>query len=279
VRGEVQIVDMDLTQAITLGAVQGITEFLPISSTAHLILVPWLMGWSDPGASFDVALHLGTLVALLFYFRADWLGLLTSGIGYLGGNRTNPTGRLAIFIVLATIPGAAIGALFQHQIETVLRSPLIISITLIALALILVLAERVGRHTTDLDHITLPDALTVGFAQALALIPGVSRSGVTITAGLFRGMTRASAARFSFFLSTPIIAGAVAKKFLDIYKEGLPTADFTPFIAGILVSGVVGYLSIAFLIKYLSTHNTYVFVYYRIALGILVFVAFLGGFR
>jgi undecaprenyl-diphosphatase len=270
---------MDLTQAITLGAVQGITEFLPISSTAHLILVPWLMGWSDPGASFDVALHLGTLVALLFYFRADWLGLVTSGLGYLGGNRTNPTGRLAIYIVLATIPGAAAGALFQHQIETTLRSPLIISVTLILLALVLVVAERVGRHKTDLDHITLPDALAVGFAQALALIPGVSRSGVTITAGLFRGLTRASAARFSFFLSTPIIAGAVAKKFLDIYKEGLPTSDLTPFIAGILVSGIVGYLSIAFLIKYLSTHNTYVFVYYRIALGILVFVAFLGGFR
>ena len=270
---------MDLTQAITLGAVQGITEFLPISSTAHLILVPWLMGWPDPGATFDVALHLGTLVALILYFRNDWLGLITSGIGWLRGDRTDPTGHLAIYIVLATIPGALLGALFQHQIETALRSPLIISITLVALALLLVLAERVGRQTTDIKHITLPDSLTVGFAQALALVPGVSRSGITITAGLFRGMTRATAARFSFFLSTPIIAGAVAKKFLDLFKEGIPSGATMPFIAGILVSGVVGYLSIAFLIRYLSTHNTYVFIYYRIALGFLVFLAFLGGFR
>jgi undecaprenyl-diphosphatase len=270
---------MDLTQAVTLGAVQGITEFLPVSSTAHLILVPWIMGWPDPGARFDVALHLGTLVALVLYFRNDWLGLLTSGIGWLRGNRTDPTGRLAIYIVLATIPGALAGALFQKQIESTLRSPLIISIALIALALVLVFAERIGRHTKDLDKITLSDGLTVGFAQALALVPGVSRSGVTITAGLFRGMTRKAAARFSFFLSTPIIAGAVAKKFLDIIKEGLPSNDSLPFVAGIVVSGIVGYLSISFLIRYLSTHNTYVFIYYRIALGILVFLAFLGGFR
>src|SRR4051812_24752023 len=185
---------MDLTQAITLGAVQGITEFLPISSTAHLILVPWLMHWPDPGATFDVALHLGTLVALLLYFRADWIGLITSGIGWLRGDRTNPTGRLAIYIVLATIPGAALGALFQHQIESTLRSPLIISFTLIALALLLVFAERVGQQAKDLKQITLPDAITVGFAQALALVPGVSRSGITITAGLFRGLNRATAA-------------------------------------------------------------------------------------
>jgi undecaprenyl-diphosphatase len=270
---------MDLTQAITLGAVQGITEFLPISSTAHLILVPWFMGWPDPGATFDVALHFGTLIALLLYFRHEWLGLATSGIGWLRGDRTNPTGRLAIYIVLATIPGAILGALFQRQIESTLRSPLIISFTLVGLALLLVYAEKIGKQTTDIKHITLPDSLTVGFAQALALVPGVSRSGITITAGLFRGMTRATAARFSFFLSTPIIAGAVAKKFLDLFKEGLPSGATTPFVAGILVSGIVGYLSISFLIRYLSTHNTYVFIYYRIALGILVLLAFLGGFR
>jgi undecaprenyl-diphosphatase len=270
---------MDLTQAITLGAVQGITEFLPISSTAHLILVPWAMGWPDPGTTFDVALHLGTLIALLLYFRNDWWGLITSGIGWLRGDRANPTGRLAIYIALATIPGAVLGALFEHQIESALRSPLVISFTLIALALLLAFAERVGRQSNDIDHITLPDSLTVGFAQALALVPGVSRSGITITAGLFRGMTRATAARFSFFLSTPIIAGAVAKKSLDLYKEGLPSGNTMPFVAGILVSGIVGYLAIAFLIRYLSTHNTYIFIYYRIALGIIVFLAFLGGFR
>lgn len=271
---------MDLTQAITLGVVQGVTEFLPVSSTAHLILVPWLMGWADPGVAFDVALHLGTLIALLLYFRNDWLGLATSGLRWLGGNRTDPNGRLAFYIVVSTIPAAIAGALFEKQVETTLRSPLVIGSMLIGLALVLVVAERVGRRVTDLDHMTLGDGLTVGFAQALALIPGVSRSGVTITAGLFRGMTRQAAARFSFFLSTPIIAGAIAKKFIDIARHGMPPGESTSaFVAGVVVSGIVGYLSIAFMIRYLSTHNTYVFIYYRIALGVAVFLAFLGGFR
>jgi undecaprenyl-diphosphatase len=270
---------MDLTQAITLGAVQGITEFLPISSTAHLILVPKILGWDEPSPTFDVALHLGTLVALVLYFRNEWLGLATSGIRWLGGNRTDPKGRLAIYIVLATIPAALAGAFFEKQIESFFRGPLTISIALVALALVLVWAEKVGRQSTDLDHITLPDSLTVGFAQALALIPGVSRSGVTITAGLFRGLTRQSAAKFSFFLSTPIIAGAVAKKLIEIARSGLTATESHAFLAGIIVSGIVGYLAIAMMIRYLSTHSMYVFIYYRIALGIGVFLAFLGGFR
>jgi undecaprenyl-diphosphatase len=211
-----------------------------------LILVPKILGWDEPSPTFDVALHLGTLVALVLYFRNEWLGLATSGIRWLGGNRTDPKGRLAIYIVLATIPAALAGAFFEKQIESFFRGPLTISIALVALALVLVWAEKVGRQSTDLDHITLPDSLTVGFAQALALIPGVSRSGVTITAGLFRGLT---------------------------------ATESHAFLAGIIVSGIVGYLAIAMMIRYLSTHSMYVFIYYRIALGIGVFLAFLGGFR
>lgn len=270
---------MDLTQAITLGAVQGLTEFLPVSSTAHLILIPALLGWKDPGATFDVALHLGTLVALLLYFRSEWLGLFRSGIGYLTGNRNDPKGRLAIYLVIATIPAAVAGALFEKHVESTLRSPLIIAATLITLALVLMVAEKIGRRITELDGITFGDSMIIGFAQALALIPGVSRSGITITAGLFRGMTRQAAARFSFFLSTPIIAGAAAKKLIEILHEGIPGGESMPFAAGIVVSGIVGYFAIAFLIRYLSTNNMYVFIYYRVALGIAVLLAFLGGFR
>jgi len=270
---------MDILQAIIFGAVQGITEFLPISSTAHLILLPWFMGWTDPGLSFDVALHLGTLVALLIYFRVEWLNLARSTARLLRGRVQDADARMALFIILGTIPGALGGLLFEDVVETTLRSPVVISITLIVLALVLVIAERRGRRETDLNSMSLTDALTVGFAQAIALIPGVSRSGVTITAGLFRGMTREAAARFSFFLSTPIIAGAVGKKLFDIAAEGLPAAEAPAFVVGIISAGVVGYASIAFLLRYLATHDTFAFIYYRIGLGIVVYLAFWSGFR
>ena len=270
---------MNFIQAIVFGAVQGLTEFLPISSTAHLILLPWFMGWPDPGLSFDVALHLGTLVALLIYFWNDWIALARSSLNLVRGNTNDPNARMAFFIVVATIPGGLAGALFESKVETVLRSPLIISFTLIALALVLAGAELKGRRKKDLGQMSLIDALTVGLAQAIAIIPGVSRSGVTITAALFKGIKRDAAARFSFYLSTPIIAGAVAKKMLDIAKAGFTVDQITPFIVGIVSAGIVGYLSIAFLLRYLQTHNTFLFVYYRIALGIVVYLAFWSGFR
>ncbi len=270
---------MTIIQAIVFGSVQGLTEFLPISSTAHLILLPWFMGWPDPGLSFDVALHLGTLIALLIYFRKDWIALIRSSLKLVRGNISDPDARMAFFIIVATIPGAVAGALFESKVETVLRSPLIISFTLIALALVLVAAELKGKRIKDLEQISLSDAVTVGVAQAIAIVPGVSRSGVTITAALFKGIKRDAAARFSFYLSTPIIGGAVAKKILDIAGQGVTADQMMPFIVGILASGIVGYLSIAFLLRYLQTHNTFVFVYYRIVLGIIVYLAFWSGFR
>ncbi len=270
---------MTIFQAIILGAVQGVTEFLPISSTAHLILLPWAVGWPDPGLSFDVALHLGTLVALLIYFRADWLALAGSAVGILQGRTKSSDARMVMLIIAATIPGGIAGALFEHKVEDALRDPQIIALMLIGMALVLAAAELLGRRKKSLDEISWPDAMTVGIAQAFAIIPGVSRSGVTITAGLFRSFRRETAAKFSFFLSTPIIAGAVAKKTLDVVKSGAGWDQLTPFMAGILASGIVGYLSIAFMMRYLQTHTTFLFVYYRVALGVVVLLAFWFGFR
>jgi undecaprenyl-diphosphatase len=270
---------MTTFQAIVFGTVQGLTEFLPISSTAHLILLPWALGWPDPGLSFDVALHLGTLIALLIYFRTDWMALIGSALGVLRGRTQGPDARMAMMIVVATIPGAFAGALFEHRVEDALRAPQVIALMLIALALVLVVAELICRRKKSLDEISWTDAVTVGVAQALAIVPGVSRSGVTISAGLLRNMKRDTAAKFSFYLSTPLIAGAVAKRTLEVFKAGATIEQLTPFIVGILVSGVVGYLAIAFMLRYLQTRTTYLFVYYRIALGIAVFLAIWTGIR
>ena len=262
---------IDIFQAIILGAVQGVTEFLPISSRAHLILIPWLLGWPDPGLTFDVALHLGTLAALLIYFRKDWIYLTMSAFRLLEGDTENPDARLALFIILATIPGGIAGLLFEQMAEEI-STPTVIATTLIVLALLLRAAELSGQRKTDLETMTLSDALMIGLAQTLAIIPGVSRSGVTITAGLFRGMTRKAAAQYSFLLSAPIIGGAVAKKLIDIAAEGLPPGQGLPFAVGIIVSAFFGFISIAALMRYLQTRSTFVFIHYRIALGIVVLI-------
>jgi undecaprenyl-diphosphatase len=264
-------------QAVILGFVQGATEFLPISSTAHLALVPWFFGWADPGLGFDIVLHLGTLVALLLYFRTEWLALLAGGIDLLRGRRDQANARMIQYIVVGTIPALIAGALLADFADTTLRKPPLIAAALILLAGALVVAERTGKRTTSLDKMAFADAVYVGCAQAMAIVPGVSRSGVTITAALSRGMTREAAARFSFLLSTPIIGAAIAKALLDGFRHGFPSVPMSSAIAGIVVSGIVGYLSIAFLIRYLATHNTYVFVIYRVVLGVVVLAAYFRG--
>jgi len=265
-------------QAIILGAVQGATEFLPISSTAHLALVPWFFGWADPGLGFDVALHIGTLVALIVYFRVQWIELIQGAIDLFRGRRNQNT-TLVLHLIAATIPALVVGALLSDFADSTLRHPLIIASALIVLALVLVAAERSGKRRTALKDMTFADAMSVGCAQALAIIPGVSRSGVTITAALFRGMTREAAARFSFLMSTPVIGAAVSKSIVDGFRHGFPAVAPEAAAAGILVSLIVGYVSIAFLLRYLATNNTYVFVYYRIALGLLVIAAFFKGMK
>jgi undecaprenyl-diphosphatase len=254
---------MELLQAIVLGAVQGLTEFLPISSSGHLVLIPWFFHWKDLGQTFDVALHLGTLLALLFYFWRDWLSIIRRW--------REP---LLWFLLIGCVPAAVFGYLFEDYFETVFRSPVIISVLVIVFGLVLYYAERRGRKVRDLSSVNLGDALFIGFAQALALMPGVSRSGITITAGLFAGMKRETAARFSFLLSMPIVAGAGVLKMRNIFQEGMPGTEAVFFIVGILTSAVFGFLTIKFLLNYLQRHSFGIFVWYRIAFGAAMLLAF-----
>jgi len=293
---------MPLYQAIVLAVVQGLTEFLPVSSTAHLWLVPWILKWDDPGLTFDVALHAGTLVAVFLYFWRYWLEMIRMVLGINVGiasgpatpgtppvqsvNRTariqNPksTGgsmaplgenrQLLWFLVIATIPGGIAGFLFERAADEKLRSPFIIGPALIIVGLLMWAGERVGRENHDLGQVSLLDSILVGVAQAFAVIPGVSRSGSTMTAGLFRGMNRETAARFSFLLSTPLIAGACLKKGWEIHHAGLSRDMRMPFLLGIIVSAIVGYAVIAVLMRYLERRTFAVFVVYRVILGVIL---------
>ncbi|MGE5381344.1 MAG: undecaprenyl-diphosphatase UppP [Methylocystaceae bacterium] len=255
---------MSIIEAIIMGLVQGIGEFLPISSSAHLVLVPWLFKWPDPGLTFDVGLHIGTLIAVLAFFWKDWIKLLK---GAFSGMRTTE-GRLFWFLVLATIPGAAVGFALESKAETVFRTPELIAIMLIIMGLILYWADRRGKKEVELEHIKLGTALTIGLSQALAIIPGVSRSGVTMTAALLLGLKREEAARFSFLLSTPIIFGAGIMKVPDVVSH--PELITTHFMIGIVVSAIAGLLSIGFLLKFLQTRNFLPFAWYRFILGAVV---------
>ena len=275
---------MPIYQAVVLAIVQGLTEFLPVSSTAHLWLVPWLLKWKDPGLTFDVALHAGTLVAVLAYFWRYWVEMIVRGFG-LGGGSTAPgvsvashsaredlsqNPRLLWYMAVATIPGALAGWRFERAAEEQLRSPMIVGVALIAVGVLMGAGDWLGKRERDLGHVGFLDSFLVGVAQAFAVIPGVSRSGITMTAGLFQKMKRETAARFSFLLSTPIIAGAALKKGMEIRHEGLPQNMHLPFLCGIIVSALVGYLVIAVLIRYLERRTFKVFVVYRIALGVIV---------
>ena len=271
---------MPLYQAIVLALVQAFTEFLPVSSTAHLTLFPWLLGWQDPGLAFDVALHAGTLVAVLLYFFKDWLTLALCGVGLkypanAPSEEVAQRKKLFWYMVIGTIPGGLLGALFERKIEDHFRTPYVIATSMIAIALVMWWADSKSRLTRPLEQSNVGDALTIGTAQALALCPGVSRSGITITAGLFRGFTREAATRFSFLLSTPLIAGAVVShlpKLIKLHKAGGLDLPLSTLLISILVSGVAGYFVIAFFLRYLQTHTLKVFVFYRLLFGIIVLV-------
>ncbi|MCG9969722.1 undecaprenyl-diphosphate phosphatase [Pelotomaculum terephthalicicum JT] len=253
---------MTVLQALVLGIVQGLGEFLPISSSAHLVLVPWVFKWQDPGLSFDVALHMGTLVAVVAFFWRDWARLITNGL------LRKPTrdGSLFWYLVIATVPGALSGFFLEKQAETVFRNPVLIGIMLIVMGIALYWVDRKAARRKQLYGISLADSLFIGFLQALAIIPGVSRSGITMTAGRFRGLTRETAARFSFLLSTPIIFGAGVAKLDELSAGDLNAA----FITGVVSSAVVGFMSIGFLLRYLTERSFVVFVWYRFVVGIAV---------
>jgi undecaprenyl-diphosphatase len=260
---------MPLVQVVILGVIQGLTEFLPVSSTAHLALAEWLFKW-PVGLEFDIALHAGTLLAVLLYFFRDWLQVIGQGLGLsFGGDPELRRNRgLLWLLAVATIPAAAAGYLFKQQAETSWRSPYVIASTMIGLGLVMWWAEIAGRKQKDIGHISPADALVIGVAQALAVVPGVSRSGITITAGLFRNLERQAAARFSFMLSTPIILGAAAKDFRDLIKEHghIPSEYFV----GMAVSAVVGILVIRFFLAFLRRGSLAGFAAYRILFGIIV---------
>jgi len=275
-------------QAIVLGIVQGLTEFLPVSSSAHLLVVPWLLGWESPGLAFDAALHLGTLAAVLVYF---WRDLLAMALAFprairrpyailRSGDSADVMPRLALLIAIGTVPGLIIGLLGEGTIDAVYHpggvAPdaviVAVAVASIALALLLLAAERTAQHVRGMASLTVRDGLIIGLAQTLALIPGVSRSGATITAGLFRDLTRVDAARFSFLLGVPIIAAAGAKGLIDTLTSGLDAGQLAVFAVGVAVSALAGFVAIWGLLRYLQRATTAVFIVYRIVLGIVLIV-------
>jgi undecaprenyl-diphosphatase len=248
---------MTTFQALVLGIIQGLSEFLPISSSAHLTLAPWLFHWPDPGLSFDVALHFGTLVAVLWYFRKVWWKMIT----------TTTELRQVLFLIVATIPGAIGGLLLEKPAETAFRSPALIATMLIVMGVILWVVDRVRPADRPLTGMKWVDALLIGLAQVVALVPGVSRSGGTITAGRALRFDRESAATFSFLMSMPIIAGAALLKMPGVIREaGLST----PLIVGVVASAISGWLAISIVMRYVTRHSYGIFAAYRVALGVIV---------
>ncbi len=266
---------MPLSQAIVYGIIQGLTEFLPVSSTAHLVLAPWFFHWIDPGLTFDVALHVGTLAALLAYYWRDWVDLLAGAFGsqktYFYSEYADRR-KLLWWMVVATIPGAVAGAWGEKYFEDEARYWPVIAASLIGVAILMFFAERYLPKRKSLNQMTFMDTFVVGCFQAVALIPGVSRSGITITAGMFRGMKRGDSARFSFLLASPIVAGAAFKKGLEVYHTGLPPEMRVPMICGIILSAVVGWITLRFLTSFYEKFTLKGFMVYRIALGILILV-------
>jgi len=274
---------------VVLAIIQGLAEFIPVSSSGHLIIVRRLLGWNELSPAheltFDVALHFGTLLSVLFYFRRTWIQIIRAALGGKvvrfseAGNAAQdltPAEQreermLLWFLAIATIPGAIAGKLLEHSAEDYFREHIyLIAGALIAVALVMWWGEKIGQLKKPLTGVSFADSLIIGCAQAAALVPGVSRSGATITAGLFRNMTREAAVRFSFLLSTPIIAGAALLKAHELRKEGLPPGMHAPFLVGVIVSAIVGYGAIAWLIRYLQSNSLKVFIVYRIVAGIVV---------
>jgi undecaprenyl-diphosphatase len=268
-------------QALVMGIVQGLTEFLPISSSGHLILVPWLFGWTDSfieSLAFSVVLHGGTLAALLVYFREDWRRLIPAGLATLrdrsfGGD---PDRRLAWLLVASTVPAAIAALLFNDVIEATVRQAGLVALMLVIGAAILWIADKWGPRTHTIDRLTFRGAIGIGAAQALALVPGVSRSGISMSAALFAGLDRADAARYSFLMATPITAMAVAYEALKLLRGEVGGAEPVTLIVGVVASFVSGILAISFLLRYLRTRSFNIFVAYRLVLAAVIFIVFLA---
>ena len=260
---------MQIYQALILGIVQGLTELLPISSSAHLNIIPWMFGWvNQPGFAeafegFDIALHFGTLLAIAIFFFKDWIGLIKGGFNQVAKKKKTTEGRMFWYIVLATIPGGIIGFILDKFLQDALTKPLIIAIALIVMGIVLYVVDKKAKNTTDYEHMTLKQTFLIGLSQALAFIPGVSRSGITMTTARAMGIKRESAAKYSFMLSAPIVLAATIFKAKD-FVFGLP------FFVGVLTSFIVGIFVIKFLLNYLKTGSFKGFAIYRIIFGLII---------
>ncbi len=277
---------MTILQAIILGIVQGLTEFLPISSSGHLLLVPWLFNWHfllenpDLNKTFDVALHLGTFVAVVLYFWREIGRLLGAWVRSISRRSlAEPEGKLAWLLIVSTVPAAIVGVLLEDFITNTLGRPWLIGFAMIIFAGLMYLIDHVAMLDRDLEKLTWLDALLIGVAQALALLPGVSRSGIPLMTGLLVRLDRESAARYSFLMSIPVIGGAAAFKGLEVARDGLPADTATPFLVGMVTAALSGIAAIWFTLAYLKRHNFNLFVVYRIALGVGVLVLIAAGIR
>ncbi|MGR9051568.1 MAG: undecaprenyl-diphosphate phosphatase [Gammaproteobacteria bacterium] len=264
---------MDMIQAITLALLQGLTEFLPISSSAHLILLPVLLGWEDQGLAFDVAVHVGTLTAVALFYRKDLLHMVVAWFGSLAGKGATDDAKLAWYVVFGTVPVGLAGISMPDSVEAALRSPPVIAGSTVVFALLLWLSEKLAKENRN--RIGWKDAVLVGLFQAIALIPGTSRSGITITAGLLGGLRREQAARFSFLLSIPVIALAGLLKGVELYRSALPV-PWLQMLVGASLSAVVAYLTIGWFLKLLDRIGMLPFVWYRLVLGAVLFAVFIG---
>ena len=263
---------MDSLQIIVLAIVQGITEFLPVSSSGHLILVPYFTDWPDQGLDFDLAVHIGTLTAIVAYFRHTLAAMARDWVLSVVQRREVGESRLAWAVLFGTIPAGVVGLLFRHDIETTLRSPLVVACTTIGYAVLLFVADRIGKQQRDERSIGWLDVVVIGCAQALALVPGTSRSGVTITAGLFRGLSRAAAARFSFLLAVPVMTAAGLAEVVG-HAGGDVAMDTRAVVLGLVVSALTGFACIHFFLKWLTRYGVLPYVLYRLALGaVLLFL-------
>jgi len=278
---------LNLFEAVILGLVQGLTEFIPISSSAHLIIIPWLFRWDDPGISFDLVLHVGTFIAILSFFWQDWVRLVRAAIASIIERKIgqDTDRKQAWFLIIGTIPGGVVGYFAESTIEELFHQPgaghamgamITMAIIIALLGAGLFIAERTTRPVRGINQMSLKDALVIGLSQALAIFPGVSRSGATITAGLALGLQRETAARFSFLLSAPIILGAGLSSILDVRNElasgTMLQSDLLVYAAGFITAVVSGYLCIKYLLRFLQRHSTDIFVYYRWLLAVLVLI-------
>ncbi len=269
----------DLIKSGILGIIQGITEFLPVSSTGHLIIIEIFLGISQSkfGLGFDAALHMGTLVALLLFFKKEWQQLFISGIEIIKKRQIrSDSEKLVILLIIGTIPGMIFGLLLEKKIETVFRSPILVALMLIVFSSVLIYVEITGKKARSIHSMNRWESVKVGLAQSLALIPGVSRSGITMATGMWEGLTREEASRFAFLLSAPIIAGAgglkLVKTLLLFLHGSLTISDLLFFITGIVTAAIFGYLTIKYFLRYISKNSLYPFIIYRIALGLVLLI-------